>query len=50
MKVVFCPVKGKEVKCRRDGNCEGIRDLGLGVLTFEICPVHVKALDVALNC
>jgi hypothetical protein len=37
-----CPIKGKEVDC--DGVCESVSMDGV-----KICPVRLKALDLALN-
>jgi hypothetical protein len=41
--VVKCPIKRKEVDC--DGVCVGVSMNGV-----KICPIRLKALDVALNC
>ena len=40
--MVKCPIKGKEVGC--DGVCESVSMNGV-----RICPVRLKALDLALN-
>lgn len=40
--MVKCPIRGKEVVC--DGVCEAVSMDGV-----KICPVRLKALDLALN-
>jgi hypothetical protein len=48
MKVVFCAVQLKRVRCVRDGVCE-CASSGVDGSGADICPVRLKALDVVLN-
>lgn len=49
MKVVWCPVRFKRVRCVRDGVCVSVSGVDASASVVALCPVRVRALDLALN-